>query len=84
MRLKSPEILMAFIKQKGFTKSRLARYANCSPAMITHLTKGDRRTCSRQLAEAIAEALDVPREALFDPGTSADRGRNSGNRQAVA
>jgi transcriptional regulator with XRE-family HTH domain len=84
MRLKSPEILQAFMKQKNFSMSRLARYAGCSKAMIGYLAKGTKTTCSEPLAIAISEALDVPIKALFDRETSAVSVRNSGNRQSAA
>lgn len=81
MRLKSPEILRAFMDQKQFSMSRLARYAGCSRQFIHLLLKGDKTTCSEPLADAIAEALDVPRMAIFDRLESASSVRNSGNRQ---
>lgn len=83
MRLKSPEILRAFMDQKNFSMNRLARYAGCSKAMIGYLAKGDKTTCSEPLAQAIAEALDVPLLALFDRMESAVSVRNSGNRQTT-
>lgn len=84
MKLKSPEILRAFMDQKDFSMSRLARYAGCSKAMIGYLAKGDKTTCSEPLAKAISEALDVPWQALFDREESAVGVRNSGNRRKVA
>jgi transcriptional regulator with XRE-family HTH domain len=84
MRLKSPEILKAFMEQKGFSMARLARYAGCSKAMIGYLCSGEKKSCSEPLADAIEEALDVPRHALFDRMESAVSVRNSGNRQQVA
>lgn len=84
MRLRSPEILRAFMAQKNFSMSRLGRYANCSKAMIGYLAKGTKSTCSEPLALAIAEALDVPWEALFDREASAVSIRNSGNKRRSA
>lgn len=84
MRLKSPDILRAFMDQKGFNMSRLARYAGCSRQFIHLLLKGEKTTCSEPLARALAEALDVPTVALFDRMESAASVRNSGNRQKVA
>lgn len=81
MRLKSPEILKAFMGQKSFSMARLARYSGCSKAMIGYLAKGNKATCSEPLAVAIAEALDVPVVALFDREESASSVRNSGNRR---
>lgn len=81
MRLKSPQILKAFMDKKGFSMARLGRYSGCSKQMIGYLAKGTKSTCSEPLAKAIAEALDVPWEALFDREESASGVRNSGNRR---
>lgn len=81
MRLKSPQILKAFMDKKGFSMARLGRYAGCSKQMIGYLAKGTKSTCSEPLALAIAEALDVPWEALFDREASASSVRSDGNRR---
>lgn len=84
MRLHSPEILQAFMKRKDFSMARLGRYAGCSKAMIGYLCKGTKTTCSVPLAEAIAEALDVPTEALFVREASAASSRSDGGRRTAA
>lgn len=81
MKLKSPDILRAFMDQKGFSMNRLARYAGCSRQMIWYLVNDEKNTCSIPLAEKISEALDVPTVALFDRMESAASVRNSGNRR---
>lgn len=70
MRLTSADTLRALMAQREFSVGRLARYAGCSKGFISHLTSGRRRTCTPQLAERIAEALDVPLPILFTPSTS--------------
>lgn len=83
MKLRSAEILLAFMRQKDFSMARLARYAGCSKSFISHLTGGRKKSCTEGLALRIAEALDVPVEALFVPEPSAVSGRNlSGERMA--
>lgn len=77
MKLRSAEILVAFMRQKDFSMERLARYAGCSKSMISHLTSARKTSCTPELAERLAEALDVPREALFDARTSADSGHDN-------
>lgn len=84
MRLRSTDVLRALMQQKSFSMSRLARYAGCSKAMIGYLCKGTKATCSEPLARAIAEALDVPWEVLFDREASAVGVRNTGNRQTIS
>lgn len=67
MRLQSGEILRAFMRQRGISERTLARYAGCSRAFIGHLLHERKTTCTPQLAVNIAEALQVPIEALFMP-----------------
>lgn len=74
MKLRSAEILVAFMRQKGFSMSRLARYADCSKSFIGFLCHGDKSSCSPELADRIAEALDVPRAALFEERMTASSG----------
>lgn len=74
MKLRSKEILAAFMRQKDFSMGRLARYAGCSKSFISHLRSGYKTSCSPDLADRIAEALDVPTEALFDQRASAGCG----------
>lgn len=76
MKLRSKEILDAFMANKGFSNGRLAQYAGCSRAFVGHLRSGHKTSCTPRLAEAIAEALDVPLVALFEPKTSAVSGQN--------
>jgi hypothetical protein len=83
MKLRSREILDAFMANKGFSNGRLAQYAGCSRAFIGHLRTGLKTSCTPKLAEAIAEALDVPLVALFEPKTSADSGQNARTGQMV-
>lgn len=84
MRLQSTDTLKALMAQRGFSMARLARYAGCSKSFISHLVAGRKTTCTPQLAEHLAEALDVPLELLFMPSTSTVRGRsNNGSRRAA-
>jgi transcriptional regulator with XRE-family HTH domain len=76
MKLRSSEILRAFMRQRDFSMSRLARYAGCSKSMISHLCAGRKTTCTEDLASRIAEALDIPIEALFVRKASAVSGRD--------
>lgn len=77
MKLRSKDILIAFMEDKGFSTQRLATYASCSKSMVGHLRTGHKTSCTPQLAQRIAEALDVPLVALFDARTSAVSGENS-------
>ena len=56
------------MEQKDFSRRRLARYCGLAgTGMIDHLLAGRRTSCTPQLAERIAEALDVPTGLLFVP-----------------
>lgn len=72
MQLNSTETLKALMSQRNYSHERLARYAGCSRGFISHLTAGRKPSCSADLAERIAEALDVPLAVLFVPGDSTD------------
>lgn len=76
MKLRSKEILIAFMDDKHFSTARLATYAGCSRSMIGHLRSGYKTSCTPALADRISEALDVPRVALFDERASAQSSRN--------
>jgi hypothetical protein len=69
MRLQSKEILRAFIANRGISHSTLGRWAKCSPGFISQLASPTqpKNSCTPELAERIAEALNVPLEALFVP-----------------
>lgn len=75
MRLTSPDTLRALMGQRGYSLARLARYAGCSKGFISHLLAGRKNTCTAQLGQLIAEALDVPLELLFVPSVSAGSGQ---------
>lgn len=72
MRLNSADTLKALMAQRNYSQERLARYAGCSKGFISHLTGERKKSCSADLAERIAEALDVPLAVLFVPGDSTD------------
>lgn len=72
MRLTSPETLRVLMKDRNCSQERLARYVGCSKSFISHLTSGRKGSCSSELADRIAEALNLPTEVLFVPGDSTD------------
>jgi predicted ATPase/transcriptional regulator with XRE-family HTH domain len=55
------EWLRARRKEFGYTQEELADMVGCSPATIRKIESGDRRP-SRQMAELLAEYLEVPQE----------------------
>jgi len=61
--------------RRDFSMARLARYSGCSKSFISHLLAGRKTTCTPELAQRIAEALEVPVTLLFEPRQSADSGR---------
>lgn len=84
MKLRSKEILIAFMDDKDFSTGRLATYAKCSRSFIGHLRSGYKTSCSPELADRISEALAVPRVALFDERTSATSGGNDKRKAKAA
>lgn len=84
MRLTSPDTLRALMAQRGLSYETLARYAGCSKSFVSHLTSGRKNTCTPQLAERIAEALQVPLAIIFVPSASAVSGQSIRSRETVA
>jgi transcriptional regulator with XRE-family HTH domain len=84
MKLRSAEILRAFMNQKDFSMQRLATYSGCSKSFVGFLANGTKTSCTKQLAEQIARALDVPIEVLFEAKASAGSGNNDKRRAKVA
>jgi transcriptional regulator with XRE-family HTH domain len=83
MKLWSSATLVELMRSKNNMQTqRLAHYAKCSPAMVSHLRSGRKTSCSDDLAEAIAEALGVPTSALFDPSTATGRSRSKHMKKA--
>lgn len=84
MRLQSPDTLRALMAQRNFSMERLARYSGCSKSFVSHLTSGRKGTCSPELAERLAEALEVPLEILFVPTVSTPRRESVGDTRKSA
>lgn len=83
MRLRSADTLRALMRQDSFSLARLARYAGCSKGFISHLLSGRRTSCSKELAERIAEALSVPTEILFATMMPPVARQNNKNQEAA-
>ena len=80
MTLTSTVILAELMATKRFNQARLARYAGCSQSFVSQLLKG-KKNCSPELAQEIAEALEVPLAVLFVASGPTD-GRSFRKRQA--
>jgi transcriptional regulator with XRE-family HTH domain len=84
MKLESGEILRAWMRRRRISERTLARYAGCSRAMIGHLLHERKTTCTPQLAERIAEALDVELSSLFAPRVSTNGSESKSLRKTAA
>lgn len=87
MELTSKDTLKALMKQRGFSYERLARYAGCHKSFIGALAidgPNGKRSCTTDLAENIAEALEVPLEILFVPRVPTSSGQNPNRLKASA
>jgi transcriptional regulator with XRE-family HTH domain len=74
MRITHPNMLRAAIDRAGLTYRGLAARSECSKSFIGALVNGDKTGVTPELAERIAEALEVPRDLLFVPTGSGDSG----------
>lgn len=70
MQLRDAELLVGYMDHADFSQARLARYAGCSRQFISYLVNGDRRTCTKEIAALIEEALRVLPGTLFVPNKS--------------
>lgn len=66
MRVKNPESLRRWRKQRRFSQEQLAGLARCSQNTISLLELGRMKTCTAPLAVDIATWLEVPWDELFE------------------
>lgn len=72
MKMWSNATLVELMNRRQMKTTRLATRVGCSPAMISHLRTARHDGCKDSLARRIAEALEVPVDALFDLTTATD------------
>lgn len=75
MKLISGDRLKRKIRDEGVSYEAFGKSVDCSKAMIGMLCTEQRRTCTPQLAEAIARRLRLDLDYLFVPSVSLDRSR---------
>lgn len=76
MRITHREMFRAAIGRAGISYRGLAERAGCSSTFINSLANGHKTGATPELAERIAEALEVPVELLFEPTGSGQSGSN--------
>jgi transcriptional regulator with XRE-family HTH domain len=84
MRLTHPPTLKALIRQRGLSYSGLAGRVGCNKQFIGHLAVGRKAGATTELAQRIAEALEVPLDVLFVPAASTESGDNVHSSSNVA
>lgn len=80
--LRSKRLLKDYVKHLGWSGRKLAKEAGLGHAIVAHLLRGTRKTCSARTANAIEDALGCPRGLLFEVSVSTVS--ESNGRQAVA
>lgn len=65
-RIRNPDTLRGLMEARGMTIRGLAAEAQCSHSTIGHLRTGHTREVSHDIAEGIAEALDVKVGDMFE------------------
>lgn len=70
MKVKSPQLLRTFIQENQLSYADVGRFAKRDRTYIYQLAAGRRSTCKPEVAQAIADLLRVPVEALFEPRKS--------------
>ncbi|WP_130012167.1 helix-turn-helix transcriptional regulator [Serinicoccus sediminis] len=76
MKLKDRALLLEYMKLGDFSQARLGRYAGVSRQFINQLCRGERTTCTPQVAARIEEGLRVLPRTLFEPSKSHAAGQN--------
>lgn len=66
MKLRSGATLRALMDQNGKSLRDVARYTNRHWTFIGQLAREERTTCKPEVAERIADLLNVPLSVLFD------------------
>lgn len=82
--MRSAPAFRGLLEDRGFSMGRTGRYAGCAKSFIHALCAGTKKTCTPQLAERIAEALDVPMGLIFVIEQSADCGQKSSQQKISA
>lgn len=70
------------VNPRKISQGLLAEKVGVHPSFINHLTAGRRSSCNPDVAEKIAEALEVPLMVLFVPESST-AGSNAGASRAA-
>ena len=76
------ETLASLLVAQGRRRDWLAAQAGIHPSFVTHLIAG-RRTASRDVAERLAAALQVPLFVAFDRSTDARKRHGSESEDAA-
>lgn len=63
--LRSRRLLNDYVKHLGWSGRKLAAEAGLGHAIVAHLLKGTRKSCSAKTAHAIEDALGCPRGLIF-------------------
>jgi transcriptional regulator with XRE-family HTH domain len=84
MRITHPPTLKALIRQRGLTYAALGAQVGCTAPFLCHLAQGRRSGATPELAERIAEALDVDLDLIFVDSTTADSGSSDRDQQHAA
>lgn len=73
VKLRSRRLLQDYVKHLGLSGREVAKRAGLGHAIVAHLLKGTRTTCTPSTARAIEEALGCPPGLLFESTVSAVR-----------
>lgn len=74
MKLRSGATLRALMDQNGKSLRDVARYADRHWTFIGQLVREERKTCKPEVAQHIADLLNVPLDVLFDVSLSSTEG----------
>lgn len=84
MKLRSGSLLRELMNTKRLSNEDVGRHAGVYRTFISALVNERRKSCTPEVAERIAERLEVPLEVLFVPKTSAVSGRSTKTQRKAA
>lgn len=84
MQLRDSDLFTRYMENADYTQSRLARHAGTSRQFIHLLVTGQRRTCTKEVAGLIEEALRVLPGTLFVPHKSPTRNPRVSKKEPAA
>lgn len=84
MECRDADLLVRYMETADYSQARLARRARTTRQFVHLLATGQRKTCSKEVADRIEEALHVLPGTIFMPRKSPTTNRNGSKSVTIA